>query len=140
MKIINRIKDYIDFKDISMNAFDISIGAANGYIGKLIKNNGSLGGDVIEKIVCIYTDINIEWLITGKGEMFRQPVAEKQSESDLIPYLEKQIAVKDIRIENLKEEIWELKKEIKDIKSKQPKVVYDNVAAEPKLELNLKPK
>lgn len=71
MKIIERLAEYIESKNISFNAFDISIGASNGYIGKQIKNKASIGGDVIEKIACIYTDISLDWLITGKGEMIR---------------------------------------------------------------------
>ena len=70
-KIINRLVEYIECKGISFNAFDKSIDASNGYIGKQIKNNASIGGDVIEKISCIYADLNIDWLITGNGKMLR---------------------------------------------------------------------
>lgn len=68
-KIIDRLIEYIEFKDISLNAFDKSVGASNGYIGKQIKNKASIGGNIIEKISSVYTDLNIEWLITGKGKM-----------------------------------------------------------------------
>lgn len=71
MKIIERLAEYIDKKSISYNAFDISIDASNGYIGKQIKNKASIGGDVIEKIAYKYTDLSLDWLITGKGEMIR---------------------------------------------------------------------
>lgn len=69
MKIIERLRLYIDYKQISFNSFDKAIGASNGYIGKQIKNGASIGGDIIEKISCIYPDLNIEWLVTGRGEM-----------------------------------------------------------------------
>jgi hypothetical protein len=71
MKIINRLADYIEYKGISLNSFDKAIGTANGYIGKQIKNNASIGVDIIEKIICVYSDLSVEWLITGKKEMIK---------------------------------------------------------------------
>ncbi len=69
MKTIDRIKSFIDEKGISLTAFDLAIEAGNGYIGKQIKRGGSIGSDILEKIVCAYPDINIEWLLTGEGCM-----------------------------------------------------------------------
>ncbi len=70
-KIIDRLNYYIENKGISLNSFDKSMGLSNGYIGKQIKNKASIGGDVLEKISCAYVDLNIEWLITGKGGMLK---------------------------------------------------------------------
>jgi len=74
MKIIDRISQFIEYKGLSDNAFDKSIGMGNGYIGKLKKASGSVGGDVIEKIADIYTELNLIWLITGKEEMINKKV------------------------------------------------------------------
>jgi len=71
MKIIERLNQFIDYKNISLNMFDKSIGASNGYIGKQIKNNGSIGSDLIQKIFSVYPDLNILWLMTGEGEMIK---------------------------------------------------------------------
>ncbi len=32
------------------------------------KNRASIGSDILEKILRRYTDLNAEWLLTGKGE------------------------------------------------------------------------
>jgi len=82
-KIIDRLAEYIASKGISHHAFDISIKASNGYIGKQIKKRSSIGGDVIETIVCIYVDLNPDWLITGQGTMLRSSVPELASEGRL---------------------------------------------------------
>jgi repressor LexA len=71
MKVIDRLKQYIEFKGLILNAFDKTIGTSNGYIGKQIKNGASIGTDIIEKIICIYSDLNLEWLITGDGNMLK---------------------------------------------------------------------
>lgn len=42
---------------------------SNGYLKKQIKGKGSIGSDIIEKIVSKYNDISLIWLLTGKGKM-----------------------------------------------------------------------
>lgn len=73
MKIIERLHIYIKHKGVSLNQFDKSIKASNGYIGKQIKNKASIGADTISSIVSIYTDLNLYWLILGEGEMLKKP-------------------------------------------------------------------
>ncbi|WP_299336524.1 hypothetical protein [uncultured Psychroserpens sp.] len=69
-KTINRIMQVISALNMSARQFDLSIGTANGYILRMQKNNASVGSDVIERIVKEYPQINLVWLITGKGNMF----------------------------------------------------------------------
>jgi phage repressor protein C with HTH and peptisase S24 domain len=69
--MLNRIKQYIDFKNISIAAFEKSIGMSNASFGKSLKTNGTIGADKIENILKIYKDINVEWLVTGKGLMLK---------------------------------------------------------------------
>jgi len=69
-KTINRIMQLVSALNMSARQFDMSIGTANGYILRMQKNNASVGSDVIERIVKEYPQINLVWLITGKGEMF----------------------------------------------------------------------
>lgn len=69
MTFTQRLKSYIDYKGLSLNAFDQSIGTSNGYIGRAIKSNGSLGSEILQKIFSVYSDLNPIWLFTGDGEM-----------------------------------------------------------------------
>ena len=80
-KTIDRIVDFINHMGMSVRQFDISIGAANGYTLRMKKNNASVGSDVIERIVNKYPRISIEWLITGKGNMFKD---EKREDDSLV--------------------------------------------------------
>lgn len=83
-KLIVRLAKYINRRGISYNSFDKSIGTSNGYIGKQIKNEASVGSDVLEKISCSYPDLNMDWLITGKGNMLRE-ISLEINEDDSIP-------------------------------------------------------
>jgi hypothetical protein len=69
MKIIDRIILFIRYKNLSMRAFDMSIGVGNGYTSKQSKSGASVGSDVLERIIDTYPDLNPLWLITGKGNM-----------------------------------------------------------------------
>lgn len=69
--ILERIKQYIDYKGISISAFEKSIGMGNASFGKSLKNGGAIGTDKLENILSIYPEISPNWLLTGTGEMLR---------------------------------------------------------------------
>ena len=76
MSIIERIYQLIDYKKDSVYKISNEIGVSNGYFSKTKAKNGSVGGDIIEKIVNYYTDVNVEWLLTGKGDMLKPRVED----------------------------------------------------------------
>ena len=82
--MLSRIKKYIDYKGISISAFEKSVGMSNASYGKSLKSGGTIGGDKLEKILTIYSDLNPEWLLTGNGNMLRSeiPIAVPASGGD----------------------------------------------------------
>ena len=69
MKIVDRIKLFIEHKNISLRKFDESIGMSKGYMSRQIKSSASIGGDVLEKIIDTYPELNPIWLLRGTGKM-----------------------------------------------------------------------
>lgn len=69
--ILQRLKQYIDFKSISISAFEKSIGMSNASFGKSLKNNGTIGCDKLENILRVYPDLNPTWVVTGIGNMIQ---------------------------------------------------------------------
>lgn len=69
--ILERIKQYIDYKSISVAAFEKSIGMSNASFGKCLKKGGAIGTDKLENILNVYPDISPNWLLTGNGDMLR---------------------------------------------------------------------
>lgn len=67
--ILERIKQFIDYKGMTIAAFERSIGMANASFGKSLKNGGAIGSDKLEKILSVYPEISPAWLMTGRGEM-----------------------------------------------------------------------
>jgi len=71
---LKRIKQYIDLKGIKVSVFEREIGMSNGSFASQLKNDKTIGVDKLEKILRVYTDINIAWLLTGKGNILKVDV------------------------------------------------------------------
>lgn len=70
MSLSKRLFTYIRAKGVTINKFEKGIGVSQGLLAKAIKNESVIGSDKLEKIFLYYGDINLNWLITGKGSMF----------------------------------------------------------------------
>lgn len=81
--IKERILKYLDFKGLSKYSFYKKTTISNGALDK----KGTIGADKCELINYEYPDINLEWLITGKGEMLKSEEKIKKS-TNLIPLYE----------------------------------------------------
>jgi hypothetical protein len=71
-----RLLEFLAYLDIGQNAFEKKVGIANGYISH---NKGSIGSEIISKISEQYPELNIDWLLNGKGTMV---VNEQKSENN----------------------------------------------------------
>ena len=69
--ILKRLKEFIDANNLSIAAFEKSIGMSNASFGKSLKNNGAIGSDKLENILNVYPNINPDWLLTGRGNMLK---------------------------------------------------------------------
>jgi hypothetical protein len=69
MKIVDRIKQFIEKQNLSLRSFDESIGMSKGYMSRQIKANASIGSDVLEKMLHQYPELNPVWLLKGEGPM-----------------------------------------------------------------------
>ncbi|WCO03109.1 hypothetical protein [Psychroserpens ponticola] len=115
-KTVHRIIDLISELKLSARQFDISIGTANGYILRMQKNNASVGSDVIERIVKEYPQVNLVWLITGKGDMFisEQQKPKVRTNREIEAYIDNKLKSK--WSDEKKALLDEILKEIEDLK------------------------
>ncbi len=113
-KTVHRIIELISELKLSARQFDISIGTANGYILRMQKNNASVGSDVIERIIKEYPQVNLVWLITGKGDMFikEQAKPKVRSKAEIETYINERL--KSQWPEEKKALLDEILKEIKE--------------------------
>jgi transcriptional regulator with XRE-family HTH domain len=68
MSLKTRILAFLEKRGISKRQFYADTGLSNGTLDKV----ENIGSDKVEKIYAAYPEINLVWLITGKGEMFQK--------------------------------------------------------------------
>lgn len=106
--ILERLKQYIDSKGISVSAFERSIGMSNASFSKSLKNGGAIGTDKLENILNVYSDLSTIWLLTGKGSMILQSSERNTSDfndNETITKLLDMIREKDVIIQQQATEI-----------------------------------
>lgn len=112
MNTKDRLKLFVKQKGYGRNKFEELIGVSIGYLST---KNETINSDVIEKSKIFFPDLNLDWLITGKGEMIDttfQPDHGEQAigmvEEGAVKYKNKYLEVLEenrslrIEIENLR--------------------------------------
>lgn len=73
-----RILKYLEIKGLSRYKFYKQTGLSNGYLDK----EGDISGSSYEKISYQYPDLNMDWVITGNGDMLRAPEVREVGEGE----------------------------------------------------------
>lgn len=123
--ILERLKQYIDFKGISVAAFERSIGMANASFGKSLKKQGAIGTDKLENILSIYPDISPAWLLKGEGNMILTSEVSQPTQEPAPTYLLNMVNDKDLTIREQAEEIGELRERIRQLEQRLGKIADD---------------
>lgn len=96
--IVERIFEIAKVKKISAGDLSIALGLFRTYFYQQRKRTSSKGNNVsshmLVKIIDMYPDINIEWLLTGRGSMLKDT-----SVATTAPFLCPLCQVKDATIE-----------------------------------------
>ena len=82
MSVKERIKRFIEAEGLSAAAFEKEIGASNGYVNSISK---SIGIDKLNLVLEKYPNLNLEWLITGKGTMLKNKTLSTTPKVEVIP-------------------------------------------------------
>lgn len=83
---LHRIKKYLDFKGINISSFEKSVDFSNGSFASQLKKNKTIGVDKLENIVKNYPDLDVYWLLTGKGKMIAKILKNELSvETEVSP-------------------------------------------------------
>ncbi len=80
MTVKDRIKEFCKSENLSISAFEDTIRVSNGYVNSISK---SIGIDKLNTILEIYPNMNLEWLLTGKGKMLKGQEEVLDTESKL---------------------------------------------------------
>lgn len=66
-----RLQQLMAAENISQSQFADSLGVARASISHILAGRNKPGFDFIESLSRNYPDVNLEWIITGKGKMYK---------------------------------------------------------------------
>ncbi|MDD2675648.1 MAG: hypothetical protein PHF81_12290 [Flavobacterium sp.] len=130
--IKQNILRYLDFIGVTQYKFHQKTGITRGV---LVQNNG-MSEENTARFLAHYEDVNVEWLLTGKGEMLKNG-AEKQPEPS---NFREQLDDKNALLKIYREKIQDLEKENAKLKKEKAASEYNLHVAEPREELKNEPK
>ncbi|SFK25825.1 hypothetical protein SAMN05216357_10137 [Porphyromonadaceae bacterium KH3CP3RA] len=100
MNTKDRLKLFVKQKGYGRNKFEELIGVSIGYLST---KNETINSDVIEKSKIFFPDLNVDWLITGKGEMTDPSFQADLNEQAIETVAESSVEYKNKYLELLEE-------------------------------------
>lgn len=82
MTIRERLTHFINSKQISLSSFERHCSLSNGFVCKV---GDSIRKAKLENISAVYPELNINWLLTGVGEMLNTDTTEEVKSIELVP-------------------------------------------------------
>lgn len=90
--INGRIREFINYLDITDSAFAKKIGVTQSVIASMFLRGTEPSAKVISSVLAVFDDISAEWLLRGKGEMLISANQSKDENTERISRLVDTIA------------------------------------------------
>lgn len=101
----------MNYKKLKPFTFEHVCNISNGYVNKQFKGKGTIGSDIIDKIHRSFPDLNMNWILTGKGGMIvktdndpvgiqRQDEAPVSAREEVVLLLRKQVAALEAAVKD----------------------------------------
>lgn len=71
---LRRIEEYLRIKKISNRQFSLNIGKSHAFLNNALKQGSSPSVEILSLIIDNYPDINLEYIITGRGNITKDDV------------------------------------------------------------------
>jgi Bacteriophage CI repressor helix-turn-helix domain. len=69
----DRLNQFLQLEQLSSARFAAILGIQPSSVSHILSGRNKPGFDFIEKMLLKFPGLNVEWLITGKGKMFKDP-------------------------------------------------------------------
>jgi hypothetical protein len=105
---------YLQFKNLTPHAFEKRIKLSNGYFSKQLKNNGSIGSDILVRIHEQFQDLNLLWLLLGEGQMINENTPFSQQINSQVEEFTNRYTSETKKVKTLEDDIEKLNFVMKD--------------------------
>jgi hypothetical protein len=93
--ILQRLEEYISGRGENFNHLTSVIGTSSAYFAVMRKNKGTIGTDMLIRILSHYKDLSADWLLLGSGSMLRKGTERQEHERREQKSQERQQTVSD---------------------------------------------
>lgn len=93
----NRLKQFLSAENITQAQFADNLNVVRASVSHVLSGRNNPGFDFIKAMMAKYPRLNIEWLIFGKGKMYKDaetPKEEQQDSGQLFPIFEPEIPLR----------------------------------------------
>lgn len=90
----NRLKQFLAAENITQAQFADTLEVVRASVSHVLSGRNNPGYDFIKAIMLKYPTLNMEWLIFGKGKMYKEQV-ETESPSSVRPVQEEEMLLFD---------------------------------------------
>lgn len=104
----DRLKEFIEVQKISITKLEAKISVSRGTITRFLRGDGNFSAEILVKLSECYPELNIDWLVTGRGSMLYNNNEVKEDGfkfKDRIDLMEVIISSKNALIDSLQERI-----------------------------------
>lgn len=82
----DRLQQFLTAENINQAQFADSIGVARASVSHILAGRNKPGYDFIQNMLKRYPDLNVEWLLTGQGKMYKSRTKEQKAPAQAKPY------------------------------------------------------
>ncbi|MCD8266609.1 MAG: helix-turn-helix domain-containing protein [Prevotellaceae bacterium] len=93
---IERLDAFMKYKELNDNQMTVQCGLSVGLLGKARSHRSKLGEGTILKVSRAFPEVNVDWLLNGKGEMLSTPSEQNDTNSSRIERLDEFMRLKGL--------------------------------------------
>jgi len=116
---------FLDFKGLSRYEFYQITGITRG----ILDQNNGISEYNIAKFLAYYTEINPEWLLTGRGSMVRQPVVSGRECAEKMAIVKEKMQEREEVISLQRHRIKSLEQEVQQLTAENQKLKKESLSA-----------
>lgn len=105
--VLERLKEYIDSKGITIASLEKAAGLSNASFRKALQSGNGIGTDKLEKILMVYPELSAEWLLRGEGSMIRGK--EETTDRKLVELCKRLVVIYEQKDETIHELVAAIK-------------------------------
>ncbi len=83
----NRLQRFLDAENITQSQLAEKLGVAKASISHILAGRNKPGFDFIQSMAQCYPDLNLDWLIAGKGKMYKSQIVSPVTQTSEEPQM-----------------------------------------------------